>query len=419
MLESVLKKLEYFIQADAWKGYDPYDGLNSKFLRFLTFNRKWLRIAVIQFMKRSPINLRPFFGVAKSRNPKAMGLLVKAYLVQYKKTKKQEYLDKAREILDWLIANSAGYSGYSWGYNFNWQSAVFYIPKGIPTVVNTSFIANAFLDAYKITKEKNYLDIARNSCDFILNDLNRTNLSKMTNDISKVSSEGKRMTNDQNLFCFSYSPLDKTCCHNANLLAVELLARVYSITKEEKLLENAKKSLEFTLAHHNSDGSWYYGLAGRQQYIDSFHTGFVLVSLYNLINYIDSTDNYRFRRILMKGYEYYKKTFFEDDGLPRYYNNKIYPIDLHCSAQGIITFLNFKEYDNEAVKIAKKIANWTIENMWDDKKGYFYFQKTKLFTNKIQYLRWPNVWMFYALAELSLRGVKGREHRVEEHRTLK
>ncbi|MCK4252785.1 AGE family epimerase/isomerase, partial [candidate division WOR-3 bacterium] len=273
MLESVLKKLEYFIQADAWKGYDPYDGLNSKFLRFLTFNRKWLRIAVIQFMKRSPINLRPFFGVAKSRNPKAMGLLVKAYLVQYKKTKKQEYLDKAREILDWLIANSAGYSGYSWGYNFNWQSAVFYIPKGIPTVVNTSFIANAFLDAYKITKEKNYLDIARNSCDFILNDLNRTNLSKMTNDISKVSSEGKRMTNDQNLFCFSYSPLDKTCCHNANLLAVELLARVYSITKEEKLLENAKKSLEFTLAHHNSDGSWYYGLAGRQQYIDSFHTG--------------------------------------------------------------------------------------------------------------------------------------------------
>jgi rhamnogalacturonyl hydrolase YesR len=320
MLESVLKKLEYFIQAGAWRGYDPYDGLNSKFLRFLTFNRKWLRIAVIQFMKRSPINLRPFFGVAKSRNPKVMGLLAKAYLVQYKKTKKQEYLDKARKILDWLIANSAGYSGYSWGYNFNWQSAVFYIPKGIPTVVNTSFIANAFLDAYKITKEKNYLDIARSSCDFILNDLNRT---ESKSQIAKGNSA----------FCFSYSPLDTTCCYNANLLAAELLARVYSITKEEKLLENAKKSLEFTQAYQNPDGSWYYGLARRQQYIDSFHTGFVLCSLYNLINYIDSTDNYRFRRILMKGYEYYKKTFFEDDGLPRYYNNKIYPIDLHCSAQ--------------------------------------------------------------------------------------
>ena len=74
---------------------------------------------------------------------------------------------------------------------------------------------------------------------------------------------------------------------------------------------------------------------------------------------------------------------------------------MHCSAQGIITFLNFKEYDSEAVKIAKKIAYWAIENMWDNQKGYFYFQKTKLFTNKIQYLRWSNVWMFLSLSLLS------------------
>jgi len=397
MLESVLNKLEYFIQADAWRGYDPYDGLNSKFLRFLTFNRKWLRITVIQFMKRSPINLRPFFGIAISRNPKAMGLLSKAYLVQYKKTKKQEYLDKAREILDWLIANSAGYSGYSWGYNFNWQSAVFYIPKGIPTVVNTTFIANAFLDAYKITKEKNYLDIARSSCDFILNDLNRAK-----------SKEQRAKGNSA--FCFSYSPIDNSCVHNANLLAAELLARVYTFTKEENLCESVFKSVKFTTSYQNPDGSWYYGLAPRQKYIDSFHTGFVLCSLKNILDYIDFADDGRCkphtlslqgRQILLKGYEYYKKTFFEDDGLPRYYNNKIYPIDLHCSAQGIITFLNFKKYDSEAIKIAKKIANWTIDNMWDDKKGYFYFQKTKLFTNKIQYLRWPNVWMYLALARLT------------------
>ncbi len=386
--EHVVQKLERFLEKGAWHGYDPYDGLNSKFLRFLTFNRKWLRIAVIQFMKRSPINLRPFFGVAKSRNPKAMGLLAKTYLVQYKKTKKQEYLDKAREILDWLIANSAGYSGYSWGYNFNWQSAVFYIPKGIPTVVNTTFIANAFLDVYKITKEKNYLDIARSSCDFILNDLNR------------AKNKGQR-AKENSSFCFSYTPIDNSCVHNANLLAAELLARVYTFTKEKNLYESAFKSMKFTTSYQNPEGSWYYGLARRQQYIDSFHTGFVLVSLRNIMTDFDYSDNDRFKKILLKGFEYYKETFFEDNGLPRYYHNNVYPIDLHCSAQGIITFLNFKEYDSEAVKIAKKIANWAIENMWYDKKGYFYFQKTKLFTNRIHYLRWPNVWMFYALTLLS------------------
>ncbi|MGB3478372.1 MAG: hypothetical protein WBB67_04345, partial [bacterium] len=71
-IESVLHKLEYFFQSNDWKGYDPYDGLNSPFLKFLTFKKKWLRIAVIQFMKRSRVNLRPLFGIPRGHNPKAM-----------------------------------------------------------------------------------------------------------------------------------------------------------------------------------------------------------------------------------------------------------------------------------------------------------------------------------------------------------
>ena len=108
----------------------------------------------------------------------------------------------------------------------------------------------------------------------------------------------------------------------------------------------------------------------------------------------------------MWGRMMYKKTFFDGNGLPRYSQNKIYPLDLHCSAQGIITFLKFKKYDIEAVDMAKKIAHWAIGNMWDDEEGYFYFQKTKYFTNKTPYLRWPNAWMFCALAQLALHGAK-------------
>jgi len=377
--ETVLNRLENFIEREDWQGYDPYDGLNSSFLRFLTFNGKWSRIAVTQAMKRSPINLRPVLGIDKMRNPKAMGLLARAYIERYRRKKNQRYLSQIREILDWLISNSSpGFTGYAWGYNFDWQSAVFYVPKGTPTIVNTSFIANAFLDGYKILKEKTYLDVARSSCDFVLDDLNRT-------------------SHDEKV-CFSYSPADKLCVHNANLLGAELLARVYSITREESLLAQAKRAVDFTLAYQNPNGSWYYGILPRQKYVDSFHTGFVLVSLFNIINYTNTTNNSEYTRILLKGYEYYKKTFFDDNGMPYYYHDKTYPIDLHCSAQGIITFLKFDDYDHYAIKTAKKIATWAIDNMWDDKKGYFYFQKTKYFFNKIPYLRWPNAWMFYALA---------------------
>jgi hypothetical protein len=77
-----------------------------------------------------------------------------------------------RTIAGFLLENqSAGYSGACWGFNFHWQDLYRYSKKGLPTVVITSFVANAFLDLYEVTKDRTYLDIARSSCEFILKDL--------------------------------------------------------------------------------------------------------------------------------------------------------------------------------------------------------------------------------------------------------
>ena len=400
-IESVLNKLEYFFQSNDWKGWDPYDGLNSPFLNFLTFQKKWSRIAVIQFMKRSRVNLRPLFGIPKMHNPKAMGLLASAYALRYKHTKNDAYLNKTRKILDWLIAHSTGTNSYAWGHNFNWQSSVFYVPRGIPTVVNTVFIANAFLDAYTITKEESYLEVARSACDFILKDLNRSYIKDIRFADPKIHKSS--IEHPETPFCFSYTPLDSNCTHNANLLAVELLTRVHHYTKEQILLENASMALKYTLSLQNPDGSWFYGVGNKQKYIDNFHTGFVLVSLANIAQYSD-LDDAQYIRNMKNAYNYYKLTFFEEIGRPHYYHNKIYPIDLHCSAQGIITYLRFKDIDKEAVKIARNIADWTMINMWDHENGYFYFQMKKRTINRVPYLRWPNVWMYLALAKLAQHG---------------
>jgi hypothetical protein len=408
-IESVLNKLEYFFQSSDCKGWDPYDGLNSKFLNALTFGLKWPRIAVIQSMKRSRVNLRPLFGIGKARNPKALGLIARAYILQYKITGNEEYLDKARKLLDWLITHNTGASGYAWGYNFNWQSRIFYLPMGMPTVVNTCFIGHAFLDAYMATREKSYFEICRSCCDFILNDLNRTPLQALAKGMEQRA-KGKEQREKNKLedtmpksgFCFSYTPTDKSCVHNANLLAAGLLVRVGTKTRENELLDAARNALEFTLHFQNPDGSWFYGINKDEQYIDNFHTGFVLTSLKNIGMLLEQSDSDQFKQILNHGYEYYKNTFWDEHGQPKYYSDKKYPVDLHCSAQGIITFLKFRDYDR-----ANKIARWAIENMWDDKKGYFYFQRTKKSINKIPYLRWPNTWMYLALTRLLRQRAKG------------
>jgi len=383
MIESVLNKLEYFIQLQGWKGWDPYDALNSDFIKILTFGRKKLRIAAIQFIRRSPINFRPILGVPKGTNPKGMGLFASAYLSRFEKTKREEYSCKAKKILDWLIKNySTGYRGICWGYNFDWQSRAFFLPRYTPTVVNTSFIGRAFIKAYDVLGDSKYLRVARSACDFILNDLNR-----FPNSQSEIR-------NPHLPFCFSYSPIDHYYVHNATALASSLLALMYERTGERKLFEIAKRSIQYVASYQREDGSWYYGEddIAKRTGIDNFHTGFILESLKI---YAQATGDKSFDEQIKRGLKFYQKNFFLSDGAPKYYYNKIYPLDIHSAAQSIVTLIQLREYGAD-MDLCQKVAQWMIKNM-QDKQGYFYYQKGSLLTNKIPYIRWSQAWAYYAL----------------------
>jgi len=151
-IEPYINKLRNYIEAEGFRGYDPYDALNSPILKGLSFRQKYLRIAFIQTLKKFPFNLRSFLGIKKDYNPKGLGLFLWGYAKLYKAEKKQEYLEKIDFLLGLLDeSKSKGYSGNSWGYNFDWQSRAFYVPKYTPTIVNSSFIGHALIDTYSYT----------------------------------------------------------------------------------------------------------------------------------------------------------------------------------------------------------------------------------------------------------------------------
>lgn len=366
--------LEYCRRED-WQGYDPYDGLNSSLYEVMP-NSKFLRIAWIQLIKRSPINFRPLVGIEKGENPKGLALFVRALLSAYQATKEEQYRRDAEELLERLWAlRSPGYEErMCWGYNFDWQSRAFFVPKNTPSIVCTTFVAQAWLDHYQLFKEPSSLDAARSACQFILQDLNR--------------SEG----NDE--FCFSYTPLDNSQVHNANLLGAELLARTSRFTHEIELIETAIASTRFSINRQAKDGSWPYGTASNQTWIDSFHTGFNLVSL-NVV--IQNCDAKEWQTALNKGLEYYINNFFLKDGTPKYYHNNTYPIDIHSAAQAIVTFVYLKDLIPDYKEHIEKVLTWTLKNMLDN-SGFFYFQKSNMLVNKTSYLRWSQAWMAYALA---------------------
>jgi len=376
-----ISKLEGWLVRNDYKAYDPFDGLSSSLLRPFTFHNTFLRIALQQGVRRFPINLRPFIGIPKGHSSKGMGYIARAYIRLNKTTGKSEYAQKAKLCLDWLINNqSKGYSGACWGNHFDYQSRVFYLPKGIPTVVWVSLIGHAFLDAYEHFNENKYLAIAESACEHIINDL--------------------AQYEDGEDICISYIPIDNKQVHNANTLGASFLARTYKHNSNESYKDLAYKAINYTVKCQRSNYSWYYGEASNLHWVDNFHTAYVLDSIKH---YISATDDRAYQEKMEKGYTYWKETFFLKDGAPKYYNVKTLPLDIQCASQAIDTLVFFSDIDPYGLELAKKVAEWTIQNM-QDSSGYFYFRKyTNWLINKSPTLHWGQATMLCALSGLYQR----------------
>jgi hypothetical protein len=283
-------------------------------------------------------------------------------------------LQLVRRLIDLRSPNSPY---FCWGYNFDWQNRAFFLPKFTPNIICTTFAGNALIDAYNELADGRYIDMAISAGNFLLEGLNVTR------------------TNDE--VCFSYTPLDRGQVHNANLLGAAFLSRLHSITKEKKFLEHAYSAVRFSLRRQNEDGSWPYGEDKTQQWIDNFHTGYNLVALKK---FSEHTGNAEAAENIRRGFQFYKKNLFTNDGIPKYYHNKIYPIDIHSIAQSIITLTEFKAFDQGNIDLARHIFVWALKVM-KSKNGHFFYQKKLFLKNTISYMRWSQAWMLLALAALA------------------
>lgn len=384
--------LKNYCETENFAGWDPYDGLNSKVFQALPYfkHSAFWRLCVIQGFKRSPFNLRKLLCVPKQHNAKGIGLFLQGYCNLLEAVRKHtelkqffgedEIIKQIHSLASLLISmRSEGHSGACWGYNFDWQARrLFLFPKYTPTVVATNFCATALMAAYEAVGNQEYLDVALSAANFVINDLHRT-----------PHNGG---------FLFSYSHLDgNDTVFNASLLGSRLLAYCFKYTGKDEYKELARQSVEACCKSQSQDGSWVYGMLPVQNWIDSFHTGY---NLDGIIAYEELTGDTTYHENIERGFEFYINNFFLDDGTPKYYHNRTYPIDIHCPAQLLIT-LHRLHQSNKYADTANKVTNWAIANM-QDRKGYFYYQLKKGISSKISYMRWSNAFMFCALTNYLL-----------------
>ena len=375
-LEAKILKLLAYCQANDWAGYDPYDAVNSRAFAALPFlNSRLPRLVLTQVLKRSPINIRPLLLIPKTQNPKAIGLFLSAFL-KLSRIGAPEASDLVELMIRRLIAlRSPGVPYWCWGYSFPWQTRTIVVPTGAPNLVCTTFVANALLDAYQQCQDVRCLNMAVSAAEYILDELYWT--------------EGNSIAG------FSYPlPGLRNQVPNANFLAAALLCRVYRQTSEQKFLGPAFRVARCSITKQHADGSWNYGEAASQRWIDNFHTGYNLCALRSISHYAETTE---FESAVRRGLEFYRAHFFREDGAPKYFHNRTYPVDIHCVAQSMITLLALKDLDPANVSLARSVFQWAMNHMWDE-RGFFYYRVLRSCTIRIPYMRWAQAWMLLAMS---------------------
>jgi len=377
--ESALK-IEKWVEDHNYKGYDPADGLTS-YLRHLTFNNLFLDRCLQQLVWRSPINIRPLIGVKPADSFIGRGYMAWGYLIRYKTTNDENYKRKAFDCLEHLKVNKApGFKDYSWGKTHDFASRGGRHGKFEPITIWTSLIGFAFLEAYEITKDKKYLEVAKSICNWILNIPRNQTSSGL---------------------CLNYTAKGEENCviHNQNMVGAAMLAKTYKHTRDKDLIEVSREAMKYSCTRQQPDGSWLYGEDPKHQWIDNFHTGYNLDALKC---YIEHTGDKTYEDKLKNGFDFYKSNFFESNGRPKYYHNRAYPIDSQCISQSIETLANLSEYDQNALKLSKRVANWAINNM-QDTTGYFYYAQYPLIKLKVPLIHWAQATTYKALALLLLK----------------
>ena len=382
-LSNALQKLLAYCRQNDWAGYDPYDALNSKILKALPIiDSRIPRIAFTQALKLSPVNVRGLLGISKTQNSKALAVFLSSFInMSAEQVSDRDSL--IAEMIRLIVAKKSPDSSYwCWGYSFPWQTRFELVPAEAPNLVCTTFVALALLDAHDQIGDPKCLEMAVSAAEYIVNDLYWT--------------EGGEVAG------FSYpQPGVRSKTHNANLLAAALLCRIYKHTGDAKLLGPALTVARYSVSKQRDDGSWDYGEAPSQRWIDNFHTGYNLRALQALCRYAGTSE---FESSIHRGFEFYRAHFFREDGAARYFHDRTYPIDIHSVAESILTLVAFRELDPGNIALAQSVIHWTMNHMWDD-RGFFYYRVHRLGTIRTSYMRWSQAWMLLAMSTL-LRELK-------------
>jgi hypothetical protein len=371
------RALERWCSERGWRGPDPYDGLNAtRFIRPLRRSPLAMRI-LTQAVKRSPLNLRPLLGIHTGLSAATLASAISSYA-------RNGFLDgeQAQDKLRRCIAEleslrCAGFDAPCWGYHFDVQTRVFFYPRTVPNTIATAFAGLSLLDAYELAGERKALGLALGAGEFFCRHVPQTKTAQGA--------------------YFGYLPGDATPIHNANMLVSALLARLSRMLARADLKHAAEAALLYTLSRQRPDGSWPYGEEPHLDWVDGFHTGYVLDCLLTCIE--SGLGGSAAEEAWRRGLRFYVNELIEGDGTARYMPGSRYPVDGQCVSQAIQTLARAAPLEPELAGRRWNVLTYALARLARG-DGAFAFQRERLWLNRTAHPRWVQAPMLAALTQL-------------------
>jgi hypothetical protein len=331
----------------------------------------------------------------------AMGL---AYL--YETTGNSVHLERAVHFLDELEASRCrGFKEFCWGYPFDWVTRAGVIKRETPLITTTPYVYEAFLQVYEVAERFGVELSTLNHQPSTFEDLE--DLRKILESIARHAAHDiKDFKISETVSSCSYTPNDEFGVINAAAYRAFLLTSASQVLSKDEYWRIAERNLNFVLENQNPDGSWYYAVDGVRDFVDHYHTCFVLKALAKIQSL---TGNEGCGEALTKGVDYYLSNLFAEDGLPKPFSKAprliIYKRELYDCAECInLCLLLRDEFPQLGTKLETVVAG--VLKDWVKPDGSFRSRRLHLGWDNVPMHRWGQSQIFRALAFYLKEGAK-------------
>ena len=305
----------------------------------------------------------------------AMGF---AFLFQV--TNDKTHLRRAVHFLEELKkSRSPGFAEYCWGYPYDWVTRNGTIKEQTPLITSTPYAYEAFLHVHELDGREEWKDVMASIARHAFTDI-------------------KDFTISENASSCSYTPFDKGGVINAAAYRSFLLTSASQIFSRKEYWLTAERNLNFVLEAQNLDGSWFYAVDGVRDFVDHYHTCFVMKALakvHALTGHAETLE------ALGKGVNYYQNNLFGTDGLPKPFSRAprltVYKRELYDCAECINLCLLLRDRFPQLETTLESVVGGILKD-WIKPDGSFRSRRLHLGWDNVPMHRWAQSQMFRSLA---------------------